>query len=239
MLIHELHFIFNFRISWTRIWHGDTRRHTGCLRCLRAEDAAARHGWNGLEGHSGEEAKAPRRLGNDGKCWKSEVIRFTSVEDSIKHVCRDQAVASLGRTLSMPAECVDSRLMGTWVPSMFHLCSIYVIGPSFTIATIILYHIHTMSHTMSPYSYPDGPYSFTWQGRFDPRLLFNFLDASHVSGQADQQGPSSDIWHIFRTNQNKSDVIVVFHFLYIFKPPRSTSFTCQEVTTKWSVSEPR
>ena len=113
-------------------------------------------------------------------------------------------------------------IQGSWEHG-FHLCSIYVIGPSFTIATIILYHIHTMS----PYSYPDGPYSFTWQGRFDPRLLFNFLDASHVSGQADQQGPSSDIWHIFRTNQNKSDVIVVFHFFYIFKPPRSTSFTCQ------------
>ena len=98
-------------------------------------------------------------------------------------------------------------IQGSWEHG-FHLCSIYVIGPSFTIATIILYHIHTMS----PYSYPDGPYSFTWQGRFDPRLLFNFLDASHVSGQADQQGPSSDIWHIFRTNQNKSDVIVVFNF---------------------------
>ena len=50
---------------------GDTRRHGGCLRCLWAEDATARHGRNGLEGHSGEEAKAPRR---PGKCWRSQKV---------------------------------------------------------------------------------------------------------------------------------------------------------------------
>ena len=132
-------------------------------------------------------------------------------------------------------------IQGSWEHG-FHLCSIYVpsmssdhhslLQLSFYITSILCLHTATQMvriHLLDRADLIHGSSSTFW---------------THLTYRAKQISKdrhlTSDISsEQIRTNQNKSDVIVVFHFFYIFKPPRSTSFTCQEVTTKWSVSEPR
>ena len=112
------------------------------------------------------------------------------------------------RTLSTPAECVDSRL-GYWNIGSIYVyiylylskylskcLSIYIISVVYLYVSIAIYinlyqsisiYIYLYIHNMSPYGYPHGPYSFPWPiGRAD--LIHGSSSTSwmHLTYRAEQ-----------------------------------------------------